>query len=274
MPIQKKHGQAETKPFTNFSVFHDNLISRLKQLSEIQGIFDKRVKDAESKYAEKLSDMRKQLDHRWKQLDKFEASLKTVAEAKVAWRKKLSAKEGEAEALKTTVSELQAQLVSIRKPGQGDSMEVRALAARANNAERRITNLQNQLVLSEEKLTTINQKTVAADSKWDVRVKEYETRLKKAEEAVKRERQGAKERVFELETQLKSVSVLITLLALQVLTSNIQDITTTVRPREQTQPTPPGDHRIAWSQYQVTQTIVVPARAISRLFSSLYLCSY
>ncbi|KAI0728881.1 hypothetical protein C8Q72DRAFT_832456 [Fomitopsis betulina] len=201
----KKHGQAETKPFTNFSVFHDNLISRLKQLSEIQGIFDKRVKDAEGKYAEKLSEMRKQLDHRWKQLDKFETSLKTIAEAKVTWRKKLSAKEGEAEALKTTVSELQAQLVSIRKPGQGDSMEVRALAARANNAERRITNLQNQLLLSEEKLTTMNQKTVVADSKWDVRVKEYETRLKKAEEAVKRERQGAKERVFELETQLKTL---------------------------------------------------------------------
>lgn len=149
--------------------------------------------------------MRKQLDHRWKQLDKFETSLKAVAEAKTAWRKKLSAKEGEVEALKTTISELQAQLVSIRKPGQGDSMEVRALAARANNAERRITNLQNQLLLSEEKLTTMNQKTVAADSKWEVRVKEYETRLKKAEEAVKRERQGAKERVFELETQLKSI---------------------------------------------------------------------
>ncbi|KAH9930889.1 uncharacterized protein B0H18DRAFT_1083652 [Fomitopsis serialis] len=201
----KKNGQAETKPFTNFSVFHDNLISRLKQLSEIQGLFDKRVKDAESKYAEKLSDMRKQLDFRWKQIDKFETSLKTVVEAKTTWRKKLSAREGEVEALKTTVSELQAQLVSIRKPGQGDSMEVRSLAARANNAERRITNLQNQLVLSEEKLTTMNQKTVAADSKWEVRVKEYESRLRKAEEAVKRERQGAKERVFELDTQLKTL---------------------------------------------------------------------
>ncbi|KAH9842418.1 uncharacterized protein C8Q71DRAFT_719987 [Rhodofomes roseus] len=201
----KKNGQAETKPFTNFGVFHDNLISRLKQLSEIQGLFDKRVKDAESKYAEKLSDMRKQLDFRWKQIDKFETSLKTVAEAKTSWRKKLSAREGEVEALKTTVSELQAQLVSIRKPGQGDSMEVRALAARANNAERRITNLQNQLLLSEERLTTMNQKTVTADSKWEVRVKEYETRLKKAEEAVKRERQGAKERVYELETQLKTL---------------------------------------------------------------------
>jgi len=35
-------GQAETKPFTNFSVFHDNLITRLKALSQIQLDFDKR----------------------------------------------------------------------------------------------------------------------------------------------------------------------------------------------------------------------------------------
>ena len=97
--LQKTHGQGETKPFTNFSVFHDNLITRLKQLSQIQLDFDKRCKDAESRFAEKLNDMRKQLDLRWKQIDKFEASVKTLAEAKALWRKKLSAKEGEIEAL-------------------------------------------------------------------------------------------------------------------------------------------------------------------------------
>lgn len=96
---QKKHGQAETKPFTNFSVFHDNLITRLKALSHIQSEFEKRVKEAEQRYSDKLNDMRKQLDLRWKQIDKFEASVKTLAEAKAAWRKKLSAKDGEIEAL-------------------------------------------------------------------------------------------------------------------------------------------------------------------------------
>ena len=96
---QKKHGQAETKPFTNFSVFHDNLITRLKALSQIQNDFERRVKEAEQRYSDKLNDMRKQLDLRWKQIDKFEASVKTLAEAKATWRKKLSAKEGEIEAL-------------------------------------------------------------------------------------------------------------------------------------------------------------------------------
>ncbi|CCM00141.1 uncharacterized protein FIBRA_02168 [Fibroporia radiculosa] len=201
----KKNGQAETKPFTNFSIFHDNLITRLKALSEIQLVFDKRVKEAEAKYSDKLGDMRKQLDFRWKQIDKFESSLKTIADQKTTWRKKLSAREGEVEALKATASELQAQLVSIRKPGGVETMEVRALTARATNAERRITNLQNQLLASEEKVSTMNQKTTVADSKWEARVREYEARLKKAEETVKRERQGAKERVFELDAQLKSL---------------------------------------------------------------------
>ena len=99
---------------------------------------------------------------------------------------------------------LQAHVV-IRKDNQADSMGIRALTARAQNAERRAINLQNQLLQSEEKLTVVNQKTAVADNKWEARVKEYETRLKVAEEKVKREKQGFKERVVELETQIKYV---------------------------------------------------------------------
>ena len=51
----------------------------------------------------------------------------------------------------------------------------------------------------------MNQKTTVADSKWEARVKEYESRLRQAEERVKRERQGAKERVAELQTTIKYV---------------------------------------------------------------------
>lgn len=116
--LQKKHGQAETKPFTNFSVFHDNLITRLKALSQIQTDFEKRTKEAEQRYADKLNDMRKQLDLRWKQIDKFEASVKTLAEAKALWRKKLSAKEGEIEALQVR-SPL--SLLCLRRANHGDA---------------------------------------------------------------------------------------------------------------------------------------------------------
>lgn len=91
-------------------MFHDNLITRLKALSQIQLDFDKRCKDVEAKFAEKINDMRRQLDHRWKQIDKFETSLKTYADTKAQWKKKLAAKEGELEAIK--VSFLHLHLVS------------------------------------------------------------------------------------------------------------------------------------------------------------------
>lgn len=101
--FSKKNGQAETKPFTNFTVFHDNLITRLKALSQIQLDFDRRCREAEGRFAEKLTDMRKQLDNRWKQIDKFEASVKTYAETKATWRRKYSAKEGELDAIKVCI---------------------------------------------------------------------------------------------------------------------------------------------------------------------------
>ncbi|KII89526.1 hypothetical protein PLICRDRAFT_160873 [Plicaturopsis crispa FD-325 SS-3] len=201
----KKGGQAETKPFTNFGVFHDNLITRLKALSQIQLDFDKRVKEAEAKFTDKLTEMRKQLDHRWKQIDKFEASVKSYADTKTMWRRKFATKEGELEAIKATNSDMAAQLAGMKRPGNTDAMELRALSARATNAERRLINTQNQLVASEEKISSMSQKTAAADNKWEARVKEYEARLKAAEERVKRERQGSKERVAELEHSLRSL---------------------------------------------------------------------
>lgn len=51
-------------------------------------------------YADRLNDMRKQLDSRWRQLDRFETSVKALTEAKAAWRKKLATRDGEIEALK------------------------------------------------------------------------------------------------------------------------------------------------------------------------------
>lgn len=201
----KKGGQAETKPYTNFGIFHDNLISRLKSLNQIQLDFEKRVKDAEARYTEKLNEIRKSLDHRWRQVDKFETSVKQCADTKTTIRRKLSAKEGELESAKSTLSDLTAQLAILKRPTPGDSNEVKALMIRANNAERRLANAQNQLAAAEEKMATMNQKTTVADGKWEARVKEYENRLRAAEEKVKRERQGYKERVLELENQIRSL---------------------------------------------------------------------
>ena len=52
---------------------------------------------------DKAADLKKQLDVRWKQIDKFEASVKNLAETKQAWRKKVNTKEAELEALKVRI---------------------------------------------------------------------------------------------------------------------------------------------------------------------------
>lgn len=103
----------------------------------------------------------------------------------------------------TTNTELTAHLSSIKKPGQTEISEIKALTARAINAERRLTNAQNQLLAAEEKIATMNQKVTASDDKWEARVKEYEARQKVMQEQVKRERQGGKERISELEGTVK-----------------------------------------------------------------------
>jgi chromosome segregation ATPase len=48
----------------------------------------------------------------------------------------------------------------------------------------------------------MNERTSSTDTKWEARVREYEARLKAAEERVKRERQGGKERIGELESNV------------------------------------------------------------------------
>jgi LPS O-antigen subunit length determinant protein (WzzB/FepE family) len=129
-----------------------------------------------------------------------------------------------------------AQLASQKRPGQNDGMEVRALSARATNSERRLINAQNQLVAAEEKMAAMNQKNANADNKWEARVKEYESRLKAAEERVKRERQGGKERVAELENNLKSVFFLdVSRIVLDGRT--LQESSTPVRNCSKAQPT-------------------------------------
>ena len=53
--VKRKGSAAETKPFTNFSVFHDNLITRLKAVSQIQLDLDKQVKETETRFLDKLA---------------------------------------------------------------------------------------------------------------------------------------------------------------------------------------------------------------------------
>ncbi|QRW15481.1 microtubule organizer protein 1 [Ceratobasidium sp. AG-Ba] len=204
--VDKKRS-GDTKPFTNFAVFHDRILERLRSLTLLNSEFTKRAKELETKLLGKIQDMNKSLDHRIKGLDKFELSLKTVADARQAWRKKLVAKEGELDALRSHNDELTIQIRQLRRASSGDGVsanaEIRSLSARALNAERRLQNAQNQLATAEEKFSQQSERNASSEMKWEARVKEYEARVKLAEEKVKRERQGAKERLSEQENIIK-----------------------------------------------------------------------
>ena len=77
-------------------------MNRLKSLNQISIDFEKRAKDVETRYTEKLNELRKQLDHKWRQIDKFEGSVKNLSEMKQSWKRKFALKDGEIDALKVS----------------------------------------------------------------------------------------------------------------------------------------------------------------------------
>ncbi|KAJ1309342.1 hypothetical protein OPQ81_006121 [Rhizoctonia solani] len=206
---EDKKRSGDGKPFTNFSVFHDRILERLRSLTMINTEFVKRSKELEAKLMGKIQDLNKQMESRMRGLDKFELSLRTIAEARQGWRKKLVAKEGELDALRAHNDELAIQLRQLRRASSGEgvhaSAEIKSLSARALNAERRLQNAQNQLAAAEERFTQQSERNSNSETRWEARVKEYEARVKAAEEKVKRERQGAKERTAELENAVRTL---------------------------------------------------------------------
>jgi len=178
---------------------------RLKALTSLHADFEKRLQASEAKLQERVTELKRTLDTRWRVLERVEGSVKNLADAKASWRRKVALLQGELDGAKATIAELSGQVQSAqRRPGEtAKDAEIRALTARASNAERRLANAQNQLAGAEERVASQVERAALADGKWEARVKEYETRIKAAEERVKRERQGAKERVAELETSVK-----------------------------------------------------------------------
>jgi Micro-tubular organiser Mto1 C-term Mto2-binding region len=98
---------------------------------------------------------------------------------------------------------LSSQLSSVKASPVAKDAELKAAHTKYLNAERRLTNFQNQLATAEEANAHLAEKHLTAEQKWEVRVKEYESRMKAGDERIKRERQGAKERVSELENHVK-----------------------------------------------------------------------
>ncbi|KZO92408.1 hypothetical protein CALVIDRAFT_310030 [Calocera viscosa TUFC12733] len=195
-------GQLDPKPFTNFPIFHEKLMGRLKSVSQMQLDFVGRCKEAEARYSDRIGDLKKQLDQRWKQIDRFEITVKGAAEAKAKWRKQYSAKEGELEAIKASNAELMNQVNAMKKGTSESPSELRSLSVRAVNAEKQLAVLQNRLRAAEEAAMHANDNRGMTESKFAARVREYETREKASAEKIKRERQGAKEMEATLRGQI------------------------------------------------------------------------
>ena len=195
--------EAELKPFTNFDVFHSSLLGRLRRVFDTQLGVDQKAKELENKLLEKYNALKRQQDSRFRQIDRFEASIKVATDKQGQWRQRLVSKQAELDAVKATNAELLQQISSLKTRNSlstpGENNKLTALTTRANTAERRLATALTQATQAEDRLAEAKVKYGEGEGKWAARIKELELRCKAAEERVKRERQGAKERVAELE---------------------------------------------------------------------------
>lgn len=81
------------------------------------------------------------------------------------------------------------------------------MAARASSAEKRLKATEDQYQLLRDKFENGKVKTSSAEEQWMARLRELQKRNQELEEKAKRERQGAKERIRELEHTIRSVAI-------------------------------------------------------------------
>ncbi|GAA5885923.1 hypothetical protein JCM3774_003777, partial [Rhodotorula dairenensis] len=210
----KRKTSDSPKPFANFPIFHDRLLERLKSINQLHMSFERRTKELEERFVDQLQTLKRQQESRHSQVDRFEASLKMALDSQKQWRQRVQQKTLELEQAKSEVSALQSQLASLRRsPNPNASPDpmrpawteatmqsrLRTAEAKVVTLERRLAATQEQLREAESRLSQQQIKYGVAEAKWEARVRELEQRVRAAEEKVKRERQGAKERVAELE---------------------------------------------------------------------------
>lgn len=194
----------------NFNVFRDTLLQRMRSISGARSDFDKRIKEVESSMEKQMTRLKRQLDAKWRALDGFEASVKKLELQRSQQRSKIAQKEGELEAQRGRVAELQRELNMARRSStsgspSGSSAEAARAAERAERAERRLREALATVQSLEKRLAEEQSRSAGAENKWEARVKEYENRLRMAGEKVKAEKQGGKERAKQLEEQVRDL---------------------------------------------------------------------
>ncbi|ORX40156.1 hypothetical protein BD324DRAFT_648758 [Kockovaella imperatae] len=205
--INRFLGTEDQETPANFGVFRDTLLTRLRAMTGAKSDWEKRIKESEASMDQKMNNLKRQLEAKWRAIDSFEAAIKKLEATRLQWKNKYAAKAGELEAAKAQNAELAHQL-SGSKPAEspgGSSAALRSLTERAQAAEKRSQNLANQLSHLEAKLAEVQAKAGQAEDRWAARVKEYENRLRIAGEKIKTEKQGGKERARQLEDQVREL---------------------------------------------------------------------
>ncbi|KAG0046642.1 hypothetical protein BGZ83_008212 [Gryganskiella cystojenkinii] len=182
-------GNMLPKPSANFVYFSNHLLSRLKSLSKLFILFEKKGKELEDKSTGQLIQLKKQLDLKLKQLDRFETIVRSAADRQKKWREQLVKKQAENEDLQAKHAQFTKTIADL-KARQGSSERAQDYEVRCKHAER--------------KLQLEKSRSVDAEERWNARLRELEKRTKDAEERVQRERQGAKEKVAGLLDESKT----------------------------------------------------------------------
>ncbi|MBW0464402.1 hypothetical protein O181_004117 [Austropuccinia psidii MF-1] len=204
-------GVADAKPFSNFSVFHESLMNKLRSLSTTHSGFETKIKEVENKLEKQYAALKRQHDSRMRQLDQLETTIKAAADTQRQWRARLATKQGELETARETCNELQKQISSLKHRASmtgsspGSITSQRQALSRVSNLEKRLLATQNQLKSTEEKFNEAKVKVSTVELSWQARLKELQERNRELEEKVKRERQGAKERKIELDQQVNTL---------------------------------------------------------------------
>ncbi|KAG0202470.1 hypothetical protein BGX28_005020 [Mortierella sp. GBA30] len=177
-------GNMLPKPSANFVYFSNHLISRLKSLSRLFILFEKKGRELEDKTTGQLVHLKKQLDLKLKQMDRFETIVRNAADRQRKWREQLVRKQAENEELQTSIL-LQNKAIADLKARSGSNERIQDYETRYKQVEIR--------------LQVEKKRAVDAEERWNARLRELERRTKEAEEGVKRERQGAKEKLAALQ---------------------------------------------------------------------------
>ncbi|KAF9986943.1 hypothetical protein BGZ65_005633 [Modicella reniformis] len=171
------------KPSGNFGYFSNHLLSRLKSLSGLFVLFERKAKELETETVDQLTRFKKQMNMKLRQLDDFENTVNNAAERQKKWREQLIKKQAENE-------ELHARLALLTKANTD-------LKGRSQSNDR-LQDYETHYRQAERKLQLEKTRYTNAEDLWNARMRELEKRTKDAEEKVKRERQGNKERVASL----------------------------------------------------------------------------